>query len=86
MDPTGSRSDAYVAEPNEQLVRLSLISTLLPHLLPRSRTAFRVALGLVMVALIVTALMRWQAALIAISVFAVPVLFVAYVRQTWCSP
>jgi hypothetical protein len=76
------RSDAYVAEPNEQLVRLSLISTLFPHLLPRSRTAFRVVLGLVMVALIVTALMRWQAALIAISVFAVPVLFVAYVRQS----
>jgi hypothetical protein len=80
--PDRLRSDAYAAEPNEQLVRLSLISTLFPHLLPRSRTAFRVALGLLMVALVVTALLRWQAALIAISVFAVPVLFVAYIRQT----
>ncbi len=75
------RADAYVAEPNEQLVRLSLVSTLFPHLLPRSRTAFRVALGLLMVALVVLALMRWQAALIAVSVFGVPALFVAYLRQ-----
>jgi hypothetical protein len=80
--PDRLRSDAYAAEPNEQLVRLSLISTLFPHLLPRSRTAFRVALALIMVALIVTALLRWQAALIAISVVAVPVLFVGYIRQT----
>jgi hypothetical protein len=80
--PDRLRSDAYVAEPNEQLVRLSLVSTLFPHLLPRSRAAFRVALGLLMLALLVTALLRWQAALIALSVFGVPVLFVAYVRQT----
>src|SRR5438270_11057288 len=53
--PDRLRSDAYAAEPNEQLIRLSLISTLFPHLLPRSRTAFRVTLGLIMVALIVTA-------------------------------
>jgi hypothetical protein len=80
--PDRLRSDAYAAEPNEQMVRLSLITTLFPHLLPRSRTAYRVVLGLLMVALVVTALLRWQAALIAISVFAVPVLFVGYVRQT----
>jgi hypothetical protein len=80
--PDRLRSDAYAAEPNEQLIRLSLISTLFPHLLPRSRTAFRVTLGLIVVALIVTALLRWQAALVAISVFAVPVLFLGYLRQT----
>ncbi len=76
------RPDAYAAEPNEQLVRLSLISTLFPHLLPRSRTAFRIALSLLIAALIVVALLRWQAALVAISVFGVPVLFIAYLRQT----
>ena len=80
--PDRLRADAYAAEPNEQLVRLSLISTLFPQLFPRSRTAFRVALGLVMVMLIIMALLRWQVALITISVFAVPVLFVAYGRLT----
>lgn len=79
--PDRLRADSYVAEPNEQLVRLSLISSLFPHLLPRSRTAFRVALGLLMVLLVVVALMRWQAALIAVSVFGVAALFIAYVRQ-----
>jgi len=79
--PDRLRADSYVAEPNEQLLRLSLISSLFPHLLPRSRTAFRVALGLLTVLLVVVALMRWQAALIAVSVFGVPALFIAYVRQ-----
>jgi hypothetical protein len=79
--PDRWRADSYVAEPNEQLARLSLISTLFPHLLPRSRTAFRIALGLLIVVLVVVALMRWQAALIAVTVFGVPALFVAYVRQ-----
>jgi hypothetical protein len=79
--PDRWRADSYVAEPNEQLVRLLLISSLFPHLLPRSRTAFRVALGLLIVMLVVVALMRWQAALIAVSVFGVPALFIAYVRQ-----
>ncbi len=53
--PDRLRADSYVAEPNEQLLRLSLISSLFPHLLPRSRTAFRVALGLLTVLLVVGA-------------------------------
>ncbi len=79
--PDRLRADSYVAEPNEQLVRLSLVSTVFPHLPPRSRIAFRVALGLLTVVLVVLALMRWQAALIAVTVFGVPALFIAYGRQ-----
>ena len=79
--PDRLRADSYVAEPNEQLVRLSLASSLFPHLLPSSRAAFRMALGLLTVALVVVALMRWQAALVAVIVFGVPALFVAYLRQ-----
>jgi hypothetical protein len=80
--PDQLRADAYAAEPAEQLLRLSVVSTVFPHLLPRSRTAFRAALGLLVVALVVLALLRWQSALIAVSEFGVPVLFVAYLRQT----
>jgi hypothetical protein len=80
--PDRLRSDAYTAEPAEQLVRLSLITTLFPHLLPRSRRAFRGTLGLLIIALVVLAMLRWQPALIAVSVSGLPVLFVAYLLQT----
>ena len=80
--PDRLRARAYAAEPAEQLLRLSVVTTLFPDLLPRSRTAFRVALGLLAVALVVLALLRWQAALIAVSAFGLPVLFVAYQQQT----
>ncbi|UMB67461.1 zinc ribbon domain-containing protein [Mycobacterium paraterrae] len=79
--PAPLRADSYAAEPNEQLIRFSLASSLFPHLPPRSRMAFRMALGLLMIVLVVVALMRWQAALVALIVFGVPALFVAYLRQ-----
>jgi len=79
--PDQLRLRADAAEPAEQLVRLSLASTLFPHLTPRSRAAFRAALGLLVIALVVLALLRWQAALIAVSALGLPLLFVAYLQQ-----
>jgi hypothetical protein len=79
--PDRLRLRADAAEPAEQVVRLSLASTLFPHLPPRSRTAFRAALGLLVIALVVLALLRWQAALIAVSALGLPLLFVAYLQQ-----
>jgi hypothetical protein len=79
--PDRLRIRADAAEPAEQLVRLSLASTLFPHLPPWSRTAFRAALGLLVISLVVLALLRWQAALTAVSALGLPLLFVAYLQQ-----
>jgi len=79
--PDQLRLRADAAEPAEQLVRLSLASTLFPHLPPRSRAAFRAALGLLVISLVVLALLRWQAALIAVSALGLPLLFAAYLQQ-----
>jgi hypothetical protein len=79
--PDQLRIRAYAAEPSEQLLRLSLASTLFPHLSPRSQSAFRAALGLLIISLVVLALLRWQAAEIAVSALGLPLLFVAYLQQ-----
>jgi hypothetical protein len=79
--PDQLRMRADAAEPAEQLVPLALASTLFPHLPPRSRAAFRAALGFLVIVLVVLALLRWQAALIAVSALGIPLLFMAYLEQ-----
>jgi hypothetical protein len=69
---------AYAAAPGEHGLRLSVASTLFPHLPHRSRTPFRVALGLLFLLMITFALLRAQAPLIAVSGLGFPLLFVLY--------
>lgn len=72
---------AYAAAPGEQVLRLSVASSLFPHLPHRSRTPFRVGLAVLLLALIVLALLRWQAPLIAISALGLPTLFLLYLYE-----
>lgn len=68
----------YVPAPDEPVVRLSVASSLFPHLASRSRTAFRFGLATVFLLLTALGLLRWQAPLIAISALALPLMFVLY--------
>lgn len=72
---------AYAAAPGEQVLRLSVASSLFPHLPHRSRTPFRVGLAVLLLALIALALLRWQAPLIAVSALGLPTLFLLYLYE-----
>ena len=75
------RLGAYAAAPSEQVVRLSVASSLFPHLAHRSRTAFRAGLAILFLLLIALALLRWQAPMIAISAFGLPLVFLLYLYE-----
>jgi hypothetical protein len=57
-------------------------SSLFPHLPHRSRAPFRVALALLILALIAFAFLGWQAPLIAVSALGFPMLFLLYLHET----
>jgi hypothetical protein len=71
---------ASAAAPGEHVLRLSIASTLFPHLPHRSRAPFRAAMALAFLAVVVFGLLRWQAPLIALSALALPLLFAMYLR------
>ncbi|HKP43344.1 zinc ribbon domain-containing protein [Mycobacterium sp.] len=75
------RVGAYAAAPGEHALRLSVASTLFPHLPHRSRTPFRVALGVLFLLLVAFALLRMQAPLIAVSALGFPLLFILYLHE-----
>lgn len=79
--PDWWRIRTYAAAPEEHVLRVSWVTTLFPQLTPRSRTAFRVGLAGLFAVLVSLALLRWQAALVAVSALGVPLLFVLYLRQ-----
>jgi hypothetical protein len=76
------RPGAYGAAPGEHVLRLSVASSLFPHLPHRSRAPFRVALGVLFLTLIAFAFLRWQAPLIAVSALGFPLLFLLYLHET----
>ena len=76
------RIGASAAEPGEHVLRLSIASTLFPHLPHRSRASFRVAMALLFLAMVVFALLRWQAPLVAVSALGLPLLFGLYMHET----
>jgi RsiW-degrading membrane proteinase PrsW (M82 family) len=81
-DGRGSlRIRAYGAAPGEHVLRISVVSTLFPHLPQRSRAPFRVGLAVLLVALVIFAVLRFQAPLIAISALGVPLLFLIYLYE-----
>jgi hypothetical protein len=76
------RPGAYGAAPGEHVLRLSVASSLFPHLPHRSRAPFRVALAVIVLTLIAFAFLRWQAPLIAVSALGLPLLFLLYLHET----
>ena len=76
------RIGAYAAAPDEHVLRFTLASSLFPQLPHRSRTAFRLGLVVLLVVLVVLAVLRWQAPLIAVGALGFPLLFVVYLRET----
>ncbi len=75
------RLHSYAAFPDEPVARLSIVSSLFPHLSYRSRVPFRAALGLVVSLLIIFSLAGTSAPLIAVCALGVPLLFVLYIIE-----
>jgi hypothetical protein len=75
------RSRAYAAAPGEHVLRLSVASSLFPHLPHASRAPFRAGLAVVSLALVAFGLLRWQAPLIAVSALGFPLLFLLYLHE-----
>jgi hypothetical protein len=76
------RMGASAAAPGEHVLRLSIASTLFPHLPHRSRVAFRAAMALLFLVMVVFALLRWQAPLTAVCALGLPMLFGLYMHET----
>ena len=80
--PHWLRLSAYSAAPGGHVLRPSVTSTIFPSLPRRSMTAFTVALIAVVAMILSTAVPMWQAALIGLVGFGLPLLFVAYLKES----
>jgi hypothetical protein len=80
--PDWLRVRHYGAAQGENLLRLSVVSSLFPHLAHRSRAAFRWGLATLVVMLVVFALLGWLAPLVAVSALGFPVLFLIYIEES----
>src|SRR3954452_928089 len=78
----GFRAHSYAAAPSEHVMRLSIVTSLFPHLPHRSRAPFRIAVVLLALALIVLAALRLQAPMIAVCALGVPLLFQLYLQES----
>jgi hypothetical protein len=76
------RIGTYGAAPGEHVLRISVVSSLFPHLPQRSRTPFRMALAVLVIALTIFVVLRWQPPLIAVSALGLPLLFLIYLYET----
>ncbi len=79
--PNWLRLRTFAGASGEHVLRLSVVSTLFPHLAHRSREAFRVGLTVLVLLLLVLALVRWQAPLIAVCALGIPLLFQLYLQE-----
>ena len=79
--PHPYRHHSYAAGSGEHVLRLSVVSSMVPHLPHRSRTPFRVALIVVAAALVVLAVLRWQAAMVGAAAVGFPLLFQLYLQE-----
>jgi len=75
------RLHSYAAFPDEPVMRLSVVTSLFPHLSYRARVPFRAALGVIVLLLIVFALAGTVAPLIAVCALGVPLLFLLYIIE-----
>ncbi|AQT82680.1 hypothetical protein B1R94_09325 [Mycolicibacterium litorale] len=80
--PAWLRVRDYAAAPGENVLQPSVVSTMFPHLPSRSRAAFRLVLGLVAVLLVVFSVLQWYIPMIAVAIFAPPILVALYLVET----
>jgi RNA polymerase subunit RPABC4/transcription elongation factor Spt4 len=83
LTDTGGRArlHAYAAAPNEHVVRVTVISTLLPHLPHRHAHVFREVLGAgVLIVLLLAALRLYTSALIGAALL-LPILYLIYLYE-----
>ena len=80
--PDFLRLSAYAAAPTERVTVPAIVSTVFPALPRRSRPAFRWALAVVVTLLLGTAFTQWQAPLIGLVAFGLPLLFLAYLHES----
>jgi RNA polymerase subunit RPABC4/transcription elongation factor Spt4/RsiW-degrading membrane proteinase PrsW (M82 family) len=76
------RLHAYAAFPDEPMYRLSIVSSLFPHLSHHSRAVFRVAVFWLVVILVALAVAGLESPLIAVAALGLPLLFQLYVIET----
>ncbi|MEP7104785.1 MAG: PrsW family glutamic-type intramembrane protease [Chloroflexota bacterium] len=77
----GGRRHAFAAHPGEHVVHLSVISTMLPHLPHRRSAPFRIALVVVVALLAGLGFLRLTGPAIAVSVLAIPILYLVYLYE-----
>jgi predicted amidophosphoribosyltransferase len=75
------RLHSYAAFPDEPVFRISLVTSLFPHLSHRAKYPFRVAFAVFLVLLLIFALAGTSAPLIAVSAFGVPLVFLLYIWE-----
>ena len=76
-----TRTHAHSAFPDEGVLRLAVVSSLFPQLAGASRTAYRVAFGLIVLLLVGLAVAGLTAPVIAVSALAIPLLFLIYLYE-----
>jgi hypothetical protein len=75
------RLHAYAAFPDEPVLRLSVVTSLFPHLSHRAKAPFRIAFAVIVALLLIFALAGTSAPLIAVSALSVPLLFLVYIWE-----
>jgi RNA polymerase subunit RPABC4/transcription elongation factor Spt4 len=75
------RLHSYAAFPDEPVFRLSVVTSLFPHLSHRAKAPFRVGFAIALVLLLVFALAGTSAPLIAVAALSVPLLFLLYIWE-----
>jgi hypothetical protein len=80
--PDWLRMRAYAPAVGEHVLRLSVVSSLFPHLAYRSRAAFRTGFASLIVLFIVFALLRWQAPLVAVSSLGFAMLYLIFLEES----
>ena len=75
------RLHAYAAFPDEPVFRLSVVTSLFPHLSHRAKAPFRIAFAVIVALLLIFAFAGTAAPLIAVSALGVPLLFGVYIWE-----
>jgi hypothetical protein len=80
-DGARHRHHAFAAFPEEPVLRVSVTTSLFPHLSPRSKLLFRAGVGVIVGLLVIFALAKLQAPMIAVAACGFPILFLLYVVE-----
>jgi hypothetical protein len=75
------RLHCFAAFPDEPVFRLSVVTSLFPHLSHRAKAPFRIAFAVFVLLLLIFALAGASAPLIAVSALGVPSLFLVYIWE-----